>query len=420
MTIIRVEKERSSRVIRHQSALLDLAKTESPDWESGCKKITEVDAKTLGVERVSIWLYNEDRSAIICKNLYKLSETSHERGLKLEAKNFPRYFKALEESRTLAAHDAQSDPRTSEFRESYLIPLGVTSMMDVPIRVHGTVIGVVCHEHTGPRREWTLEEQEFAGSIADRTSLAFEASQRKKTEEDLAHSNRQLEQFAYITSHDLQEPLHTVIGFADRVKARCAPLLGEEGRDYLDRIQGAARRMNRLIEDLLVYSRVTTAVRALEAVDLEKVVKDVIANLEGRLRETKGKIEVENLPQIWGDKMQIQQLFQNLMANALKFCKREEPPVVKILNRGIQDGLVEIAVGDNGIGFEEKYLGKIFEPFQRLHGWSEYDGSGLGLAICQKIVEQHQGRIFAKSEPGKGSTFSVRLPPISKKDLEHP
>jgi diguanylate cyclase (GGDEF)-like protein/PAS domain S-box-containing protein len=179
-------RKRTERVIRHQAALLQLAKMDNSNLQAALKSITEMDSRTLGVERVSVWCFNEDRSEIICKDLYKMSETLHEKGLRLQAKQYPNYFQALEENRTITAHDACTDPRTEEFAEGYLKLLGITSMMDVPIRLHGEVVGVICHEHTGPRREWTLEQQDFGASIADMVSLALEASERKRAEESLA------------------------------------------------------------------------------------------------------------------------------------------------------------------------------------------------------------------------------------------
>jgi GAF domain-containing protein len=183
-------RERAEQTLRHQTALLELAKMDFSDLDSALKRITEMDSKTLDVERVSVWLFNEDHSEIIAEDLYKMSENIHERGLRLQAKQYPRYFQVLEESRTIAADDALSDPRTSEFTEEYLEPFEITSMMDVPVRLHGKVFGIVCHEHLGPRRKWTPEEQDFAASIADVVSLAFEASERKRAEEALQERER--------------------------------------------------------------------------------------------------------------------------------------------------------------------------------------------------------------------------------------
>ncbi|MGH7450206.1 MAG: PAS domain S-box protein [bacterium] len=179
--------------ICYQAALLKLARMDNSDWLVAHKRIIEEDAKTLEVERVSIWLFNEERSAIVCEDLYKLSRNTHEKGLRLHARQYPRYFHALEENRTIAANDARCDPRTNEFTEGYLRPFAITSMMDVPVWLHGKVVGIVCHEHTGPMREWKPEEQEFAASIADLVSLALEASERRRAEQALRAAQEHLQ-----------------------------------------------------------------------------------------------------------------------------------------------------------------------------------------------------------------------------------
>jgi diguanylate cyclase (GGDEF)-like protein/PAS domain S-box-containing protein len=181
-------RNRTEQIIRHQNALLRLAKVDNSVIDLAFKQITEVDAETLGVERVSIWRFNKGRSEIVCEDLYKLSQGVHENGLRLQAKQYPRYFKAMDENRTVAANDARTDPRTSEFSEGYLEPLGITSMLDVPIWLHGEVIGVVCHEHIGSKRTWTLEEQDFGASIADMVSLTLESWERKQAETELEKS----------------------------------------------------------------------------------------------------------------------------------------------------------------------------------------------------------------------------------------
>jgi PAS domain S-box-containing protein len=175
-------RKRMEQDICYQKALLEITKLDYSNLDSVLKKITEIDSKTLEVKRVSVWLYDKNRSEIICEDLYRATESLHEKGLRLQIQDYPRYFQALEESRTLAADDARKDPRTNEFTKGYLVPLGITSMMDVPIRHQGKVVGILCHEHIGLQREWTLKEQDFAASVADMTSLTLEASERKQAE----------------------------------------------------------------------------------------------------------------------------------------------------------------------------------------------------------------------------------------------
>lgn len=177
-----------------QKTLLDLAKRDNSDWYEAIRRITKSAADALKCGRVSVWLYDESRSEIVCECLYQISTDDYEKGIRLQAKDYPRYFQAMEENRTVAANDAQTDLRTSEFSEGYLKPQDITSMMDVPVRLHGKVIGVVCHEHTGLMRNWTRSDQEFAASIADLTALSFESARRKRAEEKLTQLNRELEE----------------------------------------------------------------------------------------------------------------------------------------------------------------------------------------------------------------------------------
>ncbi len=251
------------------------------------------------------------------------------------------------------------------------------------------------------------------GEIVLRKRMEIELEQKAK---DLAKSNDELGQFAYVASHDLQEPLRKIGAFGDRLAEHCEAALDEQGRDYLQRMQNAAQRMSLLIESLLALSRVTSKARALEVVDLNSVVSDVLSDLEVRIQQTGGRVEVDALPTVMADGSQMRQLFQNLIGNALKFRKQDVPPLVRVQTKENGKGTWEIHVVDNGIGFDEQYVARIFRPFQRLHARSAFEGSGIGLAICNKIVGRHLGQITARSQPGVGSDFVVVLPrtPIAK------
>ncbi len=254
--------------------------------------------------------------------------------------------------------------------------------------------------------------------------LRAEITKRRRAEEELKNfaarlerSNVELQDFASVASHDLQEPLRKVQAFGDRLKVKSGDTLSEEGRDCLERMQNAAGRMQTLINDLLTLSRVTIQARPFAPVDLRAVTEEVLSDLETLVEKTNGKIEVGDLGIIEADPLQMRQLLQNLIGNALKFHRPDVPPIVKISGRtlSVPDKIIgvelfRLIVEDNGIGFEDKNADKIFKVFQRLHGRSEYEGTGIGLAVCRKIAERHGGRITAQSVIGEGATFIVDFP----------
>jgi PAS domain S-box-containing protein len=230
----------------------------------------------------------------------------------------------------------------------------------------------------------------------------------------LQRSNEELQEFAMIASHDLQEPLRKVQMFGDRLKQDFAEKLGPSGQDYINRMQSAASRGQTLIEGLLAYSRVTTKAQPPVLVDLREIATGVAGDLEARIAQVGGTLEIGPLPTIEADPLQMRQVLQNVLGNALKFHRAEAPPVVRITAtrvelEGARAGW-QIAIADNGIGFDEKYLDRIFKLFQRLHERGVYEGTGMGLAISRKIVERHRGTITARSAPGRGTTMLVTLP----------
>lgn len=236
----------------------------------------------------------------------------------------------------------------------------------------------------------------------------------------LEESNRELQDFASVASHDLQEPLRKVQAFGDRLGERYGERLEDAGRDYLDRMQKAAGRMQVLIDDLLTFSRVTSRGQPFIRVDLDRIAREVVSDLEARIEQVDGEVELASLPAIDADPLQMRQLLQNLIGNGLKFARPGVPSVVRVYAEepdpasqaapAMAGKAVSLCVSDNGIGFEEKYLDRIFHVFQRLHGRQAFEGTGIGLAICRKIANRHGGDITARSRPGHGATFIVTLP----------
>jgi signal transduction histidine kinase len=254
-----------------------------------------------------------------------------------------------------------------------------------------------------------------AVAVRDANSRLEDANRDlERTNVELARSNNELEQFASVASHDLQEPLRKVQTFGDQLERRYADDLTDEAKDYLRRMRNASARMSVLIDDLLRFSRVTTQAKPHIRVDLDRIAREVLADLEARVLESGGAVDIEKLPAAQADPTQMRQLLQNLIANALKFHRDGVPPMVKIAPATPDDkGMVSFTVTDNGIGFESTYEERIFRVFERLHPRDVYSGTGIGLALCRKIVERHGGAISAEGRPGEGATFTVVLPAAS-------
>jgi signal transduction histidine kinase len=265
----------------------------------------------------------------------------------------------------------------------------------------------------------TLEER-----VAERTAVAEQRA------DELARSNGELEQFASVASHDLQEPLRKIRMYAQRLPKRAGDNLPEEAASDLTRMHDAAERMQRLIDDLLSFARVSSRKRDFEPVDLSAVARDVVGDLEARIRELGADVEIDELPVVAADPVQMGQLLQNLVSNALKFHRDGVTPVVRVTARIAEGEKARfagesangrrclISVEDNGIGFEPRYAEKIFSAFERLHSRSDYEGTGIGLSIARKIAWRHGGELTATSTPGAGSIFTLTLPlPLQPAEL---
>lgn len=286
--------------------------------------------------------------------------------------------------------------------------------------------------NSGPSDDWTGERRlENGGWVLLKQHhtddgqivlLCADVTEIKAREQALERSNRELESFASVASHDLQEPLRKIEAFGDRLRRRSGQHLNDDGRECIDRMQNAAGRMRKLINDLLSYSRVTTKARPFEPTNTGQIIKDVISDLQVSVEESGAQIEYDAPIEIAADPMQMRQLFQNVIGNALKYRKPDETPVISVRGRILEKGekrpsqlmsvgtMAEFVIQDNGIGFDMKYVDQIFTIFQRLHGRSDYEGTGIGLATVRKIVERHGGLIVAESAPGDGAAFTIYLP----------
>lgn len=309
----------------------------------------------------------------------------------------------LEKNKTIA----------SENREFILMALLLANMIGLVLSL---VVFYIWYRHATQVAELnaalTAANAELEEKVGVRTQALLQYS------EELQRSNRELEEFAFVASHDLQEPLRKIRAFGDRLQQKYSAELGSVGNDYVLRMQAASGRMSALIDDLLSFSRVTTKQRPFESVDLNRVMARVLDDLEFALEESAAQLHIDPLPTIDADASQMAQVFLNLIANSLKFHPVDMRPIVTVtseinlLSPQLEDNRrwCCLRFADQGIGFEAQYAERVFSLFQRLHSREEYSGTGIGLALCRKIIGRHGGTITAQSNPGEGAVFIIFLP----------
>ncbi|HVR21200.1 MAG TPA: ATP-binding protein [Polyangiaceae bacterium] len=400
-----------------------IADLEQGRLEEVLATITEAAAQTLSVARVNVWLYDAERFQIECIEGYDRASRQHARGAVLLASKYPSYFEALERLRSVTAMDVGSDPRTQELVESYLAPLGIESMLDVPILRSGHVIGVVCHEHVGPPRVFEPWERSFAGSIGDLVALALETERRVTAEQErtrlvarLGQTQRleSLEILAGGVAHDLKNLLMVVTGNVDALRQTASAAGQAAARDILD----AVRRSKELCELLLTYAGHSEVKAA--RVSLGTLVVET-----ERLLRTRAPIGARivldvasDVPEVTGDSTAIRQVIMNLIINAFdaliegrgKICvrvRRDEPrrELAFDFRNGSSPSLL-LEVEDDGSGMTAETQSRIFDPFFT----TKPDGHGFGLASVLGIVRSHAGALEVESELGRGTTLRVWLP----------
>jgi len=392
---------------------------------------TRTAARLLGVERMSIWFFREDRKVLRCEHLYELTPDRHSSGQQLLASEFPRYFRALEEGRTVAADDAHTDPATSEFSALYLVPEGINSMLDAPIRRGGEVVGVVCHEHVGPRRTWTSDECEFAASLADFVARELEAHERRQAEAALRSAQQELLRQQWQATQQVEDQLarakdelvrQTRLATVGQVAASIAhelrnPLeaidkaeysLSRQLRDgptrvarYLEIIRHEVRAADAIVSDLLEASAAKLPLK--QAVPLAEAVREAF----GRVKDTDAvRLRLDFLPDpflVQADAGQLRQVLSNLFSNAVDAMDRKGKIFVQARRA---DGFDIVTIRDDGAGVSREVGQRVFEPLFT----TKAKGTGLGLSICRQIVEGHGGTIELAEARDRGATFALRIP----------
>ncbi len=411
-------RKKSEKRLAVQYAITQIL-SESSAIQEAAPRVLRVLCENMGWEIGVFWRVDPLAGMLRCVEVWKQPD--------LEAEEFEDVTRAIQFSlghglpgrvwqsrEAVWISDVVSEPDFPRFQSAS--KAGLHGAFAFPVRFQNEVIGVIEFFE----RKVRIQDESLMVMADAMGKQIGQFLYRKQVERKIMEKNLELarsraerehlELFAYAASHDLQEPLQKILGFADLLNSNPDAKLDPKTRDYLERIQNASVRMNHLIADLMKFVKVTAPYESREWVDLAKIVKEVLSDLDHKIKASGARVETGPLPSIKADPRQMHQLFQNLISNALKFRTDKRVPEILVSSRDATLGFVEISVQDNGIGFDEKYLDQIFKPFERLHSKEHYAGSGIGLAICKKIVDHHRGSITAKSGEGKGTVFLIKLP----------
>jgi signal transduction histidine kinase len=429
-----------------ESLLLAASRSDAVDdgrLEETYRLVLQATCDGLAIARAGVWLLLPDNSGIRCALLVDRAHATGSESLVLTRSQFPRYFAALATERTILAHDAAGDPRTAEFTDSYLRPLGIGAMLDVPIRHRGAMVGIICCEHVGPKRRWTEDEATFAAALADLVGRAITAHQRVEAERALRALNAELElrvdertrslaealaeataarreaeqantaksRFVANMSHELRTPLNAIVGYSELLlEDSPTRSLGDAGRE-LRAIDGSAKHLLALINDLLDIARIESGNLGLtpEPCEVASLVDEVLATVrpenDRRGNRLAAAVAVESLI---CDRRSARQVLVNLVGNATKFTSGG---AIDVEVRADGDTVV-FAVRDTGIGIEPAHLDALFARFYQVDTTCtrRHGGTGLGLSISRALALAMHGDLAVESTPGRGSTFFLRLP----------
>jgi PAS domain S-box-containing protein len=416
----------NTRYAQHEAALTSLTRsyvTEPGSLLQVLREIVAVVARALEVNRVSVWRYNADRSAIVCDTLFDASTNRPAPGLELRAETAPAYFQALGGSDVIAAHDVEQDARTAELTEAYLRPAGITSMLDVPIHSQGQAVGVLCCEHVGEKRQWKPDEQTFAIAVANLVSMQLAQVERLELEDQFRQAQK-LEALGTLAggiAHDFNNILAAILSFAELAKMDNPA--NNELQENLNQILKAGNRATSLVRQILWFSRQQKQMR--RNLQLGPVLTEALGLIRATLPAT---IEIDHsiskpVPDVLADASQIHQVVMNLCANAGHAMQgkpgqlRVELDALRVDDSGPSTNLelrkgdyVRLTISDTGHGMEEATRKRIFEPFFTTK--APGDGTGLGLAVVHGIIKNHDGVIMVQSTPGRGSCFTILLPAV--------
>lgn len=403
-------ERRSEQLLRHHTALRGLALTGPTDLAAALERILQTAARTLDVERTGVWLLDGDRTALRAECVFDRGMILDEPARVFPASDYPDYFRALHDERIVATEEATTDPRTRALAAGYLEELALVSLLDVAILSHGTMIGVVCHEHRGAKRAFTTEEQDFAASIADVVSLVLEESKRVALEEQLRNAQK-MEAIGLLAggiSHDFNNLLHIIVGHAE-LAGTMLPA-GHPAANHVEQITGACTRASDLIRKILTFSR--GQVLHVEPLDFGAVLREFSALLT---RVLGADIELvvstaDDAMILEADRTQLEQILLNLCTNARQAMPHGGRLTLDArpaeLHAEITGWHLHLRVTDTGHGIDDATMSRLWEPFFT----TKHEGTGLGLSMVYGIVRQHGGRITAESRVGHGSTFHIFLP----------
>jgi len=419
-----VLERRSEQLLKHHTALRDLALTGPTDLPTALERILRTASRTLEVERTGVWLLDGDRTALRAECVFDRGAILDGPARVFPASDYPEYFRALHDERIVATEDARTDPRTRALAAGYLEELALVSLLDVAVLSHGTLIGVVCHEHRGEHRAFTIEEQDFAASIADVVSLVLEESKRVALEEQLRHAQK-MEAIGLLAggiSHDFNNLLNIIVGYAD-LTSRVLPA-GHPAANHVEKITGACVRASDLIRKILTFSR--GQVLRVEPLEFGGLLRDFSALLT---RVLGADIELvvgtaDETMIVEADRTQLEQILLNLCTNARQAMPQGGRLTLDARTAELQPDApgryVHLRVTDTGHGIDDATMLRLWEPFFT----TKSEGTGLGLSMVYGIVRQHGGLIRAESRVGHGSTFHIFLPlhyePVARRPAPAP